>query len=107
MHPNIGVLNRYCEVMESGKLKVRGIEVRKHNPPQFVYNVQMEMMNVFSAASNSTEFMQKILEALNVAKVYRQKLLDGEVPIEDSIISKHLSKNPKHYKQHVSPSYRS
>jgi DNA polymerase elongation subunit (family B) len=29
MHPNIGVLNRYYGVMESGKLKVRGLEVRK------------------------------------------------------------------------------
>jgi DNA polymerase elongation subunit (family B) len=29
-------------------------------------------------------------------------MLNGEVPIEDLIISKHLSKNPKHYKQHVS-----
>ena len=62
----------------------------------------MEMINVFSAANNSTEFMQKIPEALNVIKAYRLKLIDGEVPIEDLIISKHLSKNPKHYKQHVS-----
>ncbi len=102
MHPNIGVLNRYYGVMESGKLKVRGIEVRKHDTPRFVYNAQMEMINVFSAANNSAEFMQKIPEALNVVKAYRLKLIDGEVPIEDLIISKHLSKNPKHYKQQVS-----
>lgn len=37
-----------------------------------------------------------------MVKIYRQKLLDGEVPIEDLIVSRHLSKNPKHYKQHVS-----
>ncbi len=102
MHPNIGVLNRYYGVMESGKLKIRGIEVRKHDTPRFVYNAQMEMINIFSAANNSEEFMQKIPEALNVIKAYRLKLIDGEVPIEDLIISKHLSKNPKHYKQHVS-----
>jgi DNA polymerase-2 len=102
MHPNIGVLNRYYGVMESGKLKVRGLEVRKHDTPKFVYNAQMEMINVFSSANNSTEFMQKIPQALDVVKAYRQKLLDGDVPIGDLIISKHLSKNPKHYKQHVS-----
>ena len=102
MHPNIGVLNRYYGVLESGKLKVRGIEVRKHDTPRFVYNAQMEMINVFSEANNSAEFMQKIPEALNVVKAYRLKLIDGEVPIEDLIISKHLSKNPKHYKQQVS-----
>jgi DNA polymerase, archaea type len=102
MHPNIGVLNRYYGVMEGGKLKVRGIEVRKHDTPRFVYNAQMDMINVFSQANNSEEFMQKIPQALDVVKVYRRKLLDGEVPLEDLIISKHLSKNPKHYKQHVS-----
>jgi DNA polymerase elongation subunit (family B) len=102
LHPNIGVLNRYYGVMESGKLKVRGIEVRKHDTPQFVYNAQMEMINIFSAANNSTEFMQKIPEALNVIKTSRIKLLDGEVPIADLIVSKNLSKNPKHYKHQVS-----
>ena len=88
--------------MENGKLKVRGIEVRKHDTPKFVYNAQMEMINVFSKANNSEEFMKKIPEALNVVKVYRKKLLDGDVPIGDLIVSKHLSKNPKHYEQHVS-----
>ena len=46
--------------------------------------------------------MQKIPQAIEVVKAYRQKLLNDEVPIWDLIISKHLSKNPKHYKQHVS-----
>jgi DNA polymerase elongation subunit (family B) len=102
MHPNIGVLNRYYGVMESGKLKVRGLEVRKRDTPKFVYDAQMEMIDVFSTANNSGEFMEKIPEALNVVKIFRQKLLDGKVPIGDLIVSKHLSKNPKHYKQHVS-----
>jgi DNA polymerase elongation subunit (family B) len=102
MHPNIGVLNRYYGVMENGKLKVRGLEVRKHDTPRFVHDAQMEMIDVFSQANNSEEFMLKIPKALEVVKTYRQKLLSSEVPLEDLIISKHLSKNPKHYKQHVS-----
>ena len=102
MHPNIGVLNRYYGVMENGKLKVRGIEVRKHDTPRFVYNAQMEMISAFSKADNSKEFMKMIPQALEVVKAYRQKLINGEIPIGDLIISKHLSKNPKHYKQHVS-----
>ncbi|TFH23671.1 hypothetical protein E4G67_02825, partial [Candidatus Bathyarchaeota archaeon] len=102
MHPNVGVLNRYYGVMDSGKIKVRGIEVRKHDTPRFVYNAQMEMINMFSTANNSTEFMQKIPKVLNVVKAYRLKLINGEVPIEDLIVFKHLSKNPKHYQQHAS-----
>jgi DNA polymerase elongation subunit (family B) len=102
MHPNIGVLNRYYGVMENGKIKVRGIEVRRRDTPRFVYNAQTDMINVFAQANNAKEFMQKIPNALNLIKVYREKLLNDEVPIEDLIITKHLSKNPKNYRQHVS-----
>ncbi|MCW4031028.1 MAG: hypothetical protein NWE80_01550, partial [Candidatus Bathyarchaeota archaeon] len=102
MHPNIGVLNRYYGAMENGKVKLRGIEVRRRDTPRFVYNAQMEMINVLASANDSQQFMEKIPQALKVVKRYRQKLLDGEVPIWDLIITKHLSKHPSKYKQRVS-----
>ncbi len=102
LHPRIGVLNRYFGVMENGKIKVRGIELRRRDTPVFVYNAQMEMINVLAAADNSRECLAKIPDALNVVREYRRKLLDGEVPIWDLIVTKHLSKHPKKYKQHVS-----
>jgi DNA polymerase elongation subunit (family B) len=102
LHPRIGVLNRYYGVMENGRVKVRGIEIRRRDTPVFVYNAQMEMINVLATANDSREFLEKIPDALNVVRDYRQKLLDGEVPIWDLIVTKHLSKNPKKYKQHVS-----
>jgi DNA polymerase elongation subunit (family B) len=34
--------------------------------------------------------------------MYRQKLLEGQVPLWQLIVTKHMSKNPKHYRQHVS-----
>jgi DNA polymerase I len=102
MHPNIGVLNRYYGALENGKVKVRGIEVRRRDTPRFVYNAQMEMIKFFASANNSREFMQKIPEALDVVKAYRQRLLDGDVPIWDLIVTKRLSKHPSRYKQRVS-----
>jgi DNA polymerase elongation subunit (family B) len=89
MHPHIGVLNRYYGVMENGKL---------------IYDAQMEMIDVLSKANNSAEFMQKIPDVFAVVKKYRQKLINDEVPLWDLVITKHLSKNPKNYKQHVSQS---
>jgi DNA polymerase-2 len=101
MHPNIGVLNRYYGALENGKVKVRGIEVRRRDTPRFVYNAQMEMIQVFASANNSREFMRKIPEALNVVKTYRQCLLDGDVPVWDLIVTKRLSKYPSRYKQRI------
>jgi DNA polymerase-2 len=102
MHPNVSVLNRYFGVMETGKVKVRGIEVRRSDTPKFVYDAQMEMINILSSANNLQEFTLKIPEVLGAVKLYRQKLINGEIPVSDLIVTKHLSKNPKNYKQQVS-----
>jgi DNA polymerase elongation subunit (family B) len=102
VHPRIGVLNRYYGVMENGKVKVRGIEVRRRDTPRFVYDAQMGMVNVLAKADSAREFLERIPEALKVVKDYRQRLLNGEVPVWDLIVTKHLSKQPQKYKQHVS-----
>jgi len=102
MHPNVGVLNRYYGVKEDGGIKVRGLEVRRRDTPKFVYDAQMEMIRVLATAENSNTFVEKIPDALKVVKEYRRKLIDGEVPIWDLIITKRLSKNLKNYKQKIS-----
>jgi len=102
VHPRIGVLNRYYGLMENGKVKVRGLEIRRRDTPRFVYEAQMEMIKVLSSADNSREFYEKIPDALKVVKDYRQKLLKGEVSFWDLIVTKHLSKHPKKYRQRVS-----
>jgi DNA polymerase elongation subunit (family B) len=102
VHPRIGVLNRYYGVMENGKVKLRGIEIRRRDTPRFVYDAQLKMINVLAAANDSKEFVGKIPEALEVVKDYRRRLLDGEVQVWDLIVTKHLSKNPRKYKQRVS-----
>jgi DNA polymerase I len=102
MHPRIGVLNRYYGLMENGKVKVRGIEIRRRDTPHFIFETQTDMIKVLCEANNATELYQRIPQALDVVRRNRLKLLNQEVPIGDLIITKHLSKNPKHYRQHVS-----
>ena len=60
------------------------------------------MINTLAKANNTTELRQRIPDALEIVKAYRQKLLDGEVDLWDLIVTKHMSKHPKRYKQHVS-----
>jgi DNA polymerase elongation subunit (family B) len=102
VHPNVGVLNRYYGVMENGKIKVRGLEVRRRDTPKFVHDAQMKMIEVLAQAQNSEEFLKKIPECLQVVRDYRQRLLTGEVPVWDLIITKHLSKKIEEYTQMVS-----
>ncbi len=101
-HPRIGVLNRYYGVFENGEIKTRGIEVRRRDTPKFVYDAQMEMIQVLAKANNSQKFIEEIPNALAVVAKYRQRLLHADIPIWDLVITKHLSKDPKRYKHKVS-----
>jgi DNA polymerase elongation subunit (family B) len=88
--------------MESSKIKARGLEVRRRDTPHFVCEAQTKMLEVLAEAKNSVEFLEKIRDALKVVRDYREKLLAGDVSLWDLIITKHLSKDPKRYKQMVS-----
>ena len=60
------------------------------------------MINTLAKANDVDELKRRIPEALEIVKTYRQKLLNNEVDLWDLIITKHMSKNPKRYKQLVS-----
>ena len=102
MHPRVGVLNRYYGVMEDGKIKVRGLEIRRRDTPRFVFEAQTEMIDAMATANNTAELRKQIPLALDVVRRYRQKLIDGEVSVEDLIITKRMSRKPERYRQHVS-----
>ena len=99
MDRHVPVLNRYYGVSEDGKLKLRGIELRRHDTPRIVNECQNQMLRVFSRARNSEEFRKLIPEAFAVVKLYATKLRQRDAAIEDLIISKNLSKNPEDYEK--------
>jgi len=101
-HPNIPVSNRYYGVKDDGTIKVRGIEVRRRDTAKFVYDAQMDMINALASANNAKEFFEKIPDALKVVKQYRKKLVNGDVPVWDLIITKRLSKELQDYSQNIS-----
>jgi DNA polymerase I len=101
-YPNVPVLNRYYGVKEDGSIKVRGLEVRRRDTPKFVYDAQMEMIKALASAGDSREFREKVPDALKVVKEYRRKLLEGEIPVWDLIVTKRLSKELEDYSQRVS-----
>lgn len=102
MYPKIGVLNRYFGVMENGKNKIRGLETRRSDTPRFIFDAQVEMISILSSADNSAKLYDKIPEVLKLLRVYRQRLLNRQISVSDLIVTKHMSKHPKNYRQHVS-----
>lgn len=96
--PQIPVLNRYYGVFRDGRLKVRGIDLRRHDTPGVVHDCQEEILNLLSHASNSVEFRELVPQALGIARKYIRHIRDGQVPPEKLVLEKRLSKSPEEYR---------
>jgi DNA polymerase elongation subunit (family B) len=99
--PRVPVLNRYYGVLENGTLKVRGIDLRRHDTPPIVGKCQSEMLTVLSEANNSHEFRILIPKALKVLEGYVSLLRNHKAPLQDLVIEKSLSKMPNDYTNQV------
>src|SRR2546428_3745972 len=89
-----GVLNRYYGIFEDGTLKIRGIDLRRHDTPEIVRQCQRMMLDIFTRARDSGEFRLLLPKALRVLERFVDSLRDGSVPLEDLVIGRNLSKNP-------------
>jgi DNA polymerase-2 len=97
--PRIGVPNRFFGLMESGKLKVRGIETRRHDCPAIVADMQNEILDALRDASNAGEYLS-IVESRGreILEAYLARLHNGEVEATDLAISCHLTQYPQQYR---------
>lgn len=100
-NPRIPVLNRYYGAFQGGKLKLRGIDLRRHDTPGIVRRCQSDMLALFAHAENSEAFMALIPEALAIVKSYANMIRDGAVPLDELAIEKRLSKNINEYRNMV------
>jgi DNA polymerase elongation subunit (family B) len=93
----VGALNRYYGLLEDGEMKLRGIEVRRHDTPPFVVQAQTGMLEVFRQAQNAREFQDAIPAAIQVLREAAGNLRKGRVPLEDLVISKVVTKPLEDY----------
>jgi DNA polymerase elongation subunit (family B) len=101
--PEAPVLNRYYGVFQDQDrtLKVRGIDVRRHDTPGIVEKCQTQMLAILKEADNSREFQVLIPQVLNTLRECASRLRSGTVPIEELVITKNLSKMPNEYTHRV------
>ena len=95
--PRIGVPNRFFGVTEEGKLKVRGIEMRRHDCVPLVAEMQEEILTVLAQAANRTEYMRMLETAMRILEAYVTRVRDGDVTAADLAISKRLTQYPEQY----------
>lgn len=96
-NPRVGVHNRYAGAFESGKLKVRGIELRRHDTPRIVREAQSAALAVLARASGVAEFRALVPEARSAADEVFARLREGRVGPAELAVKRHLSRAPRDY----------
>ena len=97
--PKRPVPNRFVGVFTDGRVKIRGIEMRRSDMPPFVKKAQAEIVRLLSEAGSVEEIKAKVDDALEVLSGYLAELREGGVPLHELVIRKRLSKDPLSYKK--------
>jgi DNA polymerase elongation subunit (family B) len=96
---DVPVPNRFFAVNETGELKVRGLESRRHDTPPLISRMQHEVLAILAEAHDFGSYRQKLADARCVLNRYLTQLEDGSIPIEDLVISKRITRDPRSYQK--------
>ena len=95
----IPVANRYFGALKSGKLKVRGIEIRRHDTPPFIHKIQVRMLHILGAVPDGYPLETALPEIMRALKNIAADLREGKIPLEDLLVSQRLSRDLSQYRQ--------
>ncbi len=96
---DIGVSNKYYGKFRDGEMKIRGIELRRHDIPDFIKEYQEEVFKILKEAKNKSDLISLKPLIENVTKEYLEKLLLGNFNIEKLIVTKRISKSIEEYQK--------
>jgi DNA polymerase I len=74
-----GAYNRYFGRLDTGKMKIRGVMIRKGDTPEYVRRMQQDLFDVLAKARSKDEFRMIEPMAKEVREKYMQELADADV----------------------------
>jgi DNA polymerase elongation subunit (family B) len=102
----IEALKHHYGISHNNELIVRGIEIRRHDAPNFIKDFQSELLYTLFDCKDSTEVLLKGYEnALLVVTKTIDKVMTGELELKDLVVSKILRQDLYKYRSlfpHVS-----
>lgn len=99
-NPQIGTLNHYYGVFKNGEIKVRGIELRRHDTADLVKDAQKEMIEYFAKhANNRLEFQKLVPKVYNkILQKYIDKIRNHDYDPEELLITSRITRYSHQYK---------
>ena len=95
------VLNRYYGVFQDMTLKIRGIDLRRHDTPSIITKCQNRIFSIIEKAKNTIELRALIPQILDIVREPISRLENGTAQLEELVITRSMSKNPKEYTHKV------
>jgi DNA polymerase elongation subunit (family B) len=96
---DVPVPNRFFCVNEDGALKVRGLELRRHDTPPIVTQMQNEVLSILSEAEDFESYQSKLVVAQTVLASYVERVGEGNIEVEELVISKRITREPRGYRK--------
>lgn len=93
-----GALNRYFGLMDNGKFKIRGIEMRRTDFPNVCKDMQRDILKMYSKIPGIADFGHHYQEARAIYKSYIEKIINGHLQDSDLKISIVATRYPEYYK---------
>lgn len=97
----VPVPNRYFGANQKGELKLRGIETRRHDTPEFLNQCQHEILNLLALCKSKEEVKKAIPRAKLIQETYRKRLFRHEVPLEDLVFTNRVTKGTGEHKSNT------
>ncbi len=91
IHSGRSVNNRYFGVFTDGRLKYRGIELRRVDTPELVKKAQLEMLTKLAEATKPEELYGKAFECYQILNKHLRRLYSGMVDVGELAITNSLS----------------
>ena len=95
----VPVANRYYGVLQDGKIKVRGLEMRRHDTPPLVYQAQEQILHILAGMEESQPLEDGLAEVLEFLRGMVERLRAGTIPLVDLLVTQRLSRELHEYKR--------
>jgi DNA polymerase-2 len=94
----VPVANRYFGLFQNGKIKMRGIEARRHDTPPWIAQVQLKLIQKMSKQLNRDSMIEIVPELIQFLRQQVVSLQNGRIPLEHLWVSQRLSREIAEYR---------
>jgi len=98
VNPRMPVHNQFVGLFDDGRMKVRGLEVRRSDAPLIVKRAQSDILQRLSQEHTIAGLQAAVPEVLEIVNEYCRYLCEGRASVEEVAIGKTLSQVPEGYR---------